>query len=389
MKYRYKRRSSSEAKAGNVGIGGRNPIRLQSMTNTSTTDIEGSARQIERIAEAGADIVRLTTQGEKEAAAIADIKRALDPKWKHLPLVADVHFTPPAAYKALETCEKVRINPGNFADPAHRFSHIDYTDEEYAAELLRLREKLVPFLRRAKETGTALRLGVNHGSLSDRIVSRYGDTPAGMVESLMEYLRICREEGFNDVVLSIKASNVPLMVQTVKLLVNTMESEGMAYPLHLGVTEAGTLVDSSIKSSLALGHLLLDGIGDTIRISVHGDPAQEIPVALTLLKNTGLKNDEPDLIVCPSCGRTAWNMEPVVRAVEDHLRSVHKDVKVAIMGCVVNGPGEAGQADIAIAGGNSSGALIRHGEIVEILREDQMIERLIEEIDRFDPERRA
>lgn len=275
----YKRRLSSEVKVGSLKLGGDNPVRLQSMTNTSTLDIEGSARQIERIAEAGADLVRLTTQGEKEAAAMARIKEALDAKYSALPLVADVHFNPKAAYKALETCEKVRINPGNFADPPHQFLHLHLTDEEYAGELGRLHERLKPFIAKAKQLGRTLRLGVNHGSLSDRIVSRYGDTPRGMVESLMEYLRIFKEEGFEDIVLSIKASNVVVMVETVKLLVKTMEEEGMAYPLHLGVTEAGNEDEGRIKSAAGIGTLLAMGIGDTIRVSLSEAPEKEIPVA--------------------------------------------------------------------------------------------------------------
>lgn len=280
--YNYSRRASTEAKVGKLGIGGDNPIRLQSMTNTSTLDVEGSARQIERIAEAGVDLMRLTTQGEKEAAAMADIRRELDAKWDSLPLVADVHFNPRAAYKAVETCEKVRINPGNFADPPHQFQHIEFTDEEYRKELEKLRERLLPFLEKCKENQTALRLGVNHGSLSDRIVSRYGDTPRGMVESLMEYLRICREAGFENIVLSIKASNVVVMVETVRLLVATMEQEGMAFPLHLGVTEAGNDDEGRIKSAAGIGTLLAEGLGDTIRVSLSEAPEREIPVARLL-----------------------------------------------------------------------------------------------------------
>ncbi|MCH5217428.1 MAG: (E)-4-hydroxy-3-methylbut-2-enyl-diphosphate synthase [Muribaculaceae bacterium] len=280
--FNYKRRQAAETRVGSIGIGGSNPIRLQSMTNTRTTDTEGSARQVEAIAREGADLVRLTTQGVKEAEALTEIKRLAAERGVEVPIVADVHFNPAAAYKAAETCEKVRINPGNFADPVHRFETIEFTDEEYARELDRLRERLVPFLEVCRTNGTAIRLGVNHGSLSDRIVSRYGDTPRGMVESLMEYLRICKQEGFNDVVLSIKASNVVVMVETVRLLVEAMEKEGMAYPLHLGVTEAGNEDEGRIKSAAGIGTLLAEGIGDTLRVSLSEAPEREIPVARLL-----------------------------------------------------------------------------------------------------------
>ena len=234
--YNYKRRRSTEVIIGNLRLGGDNPIRLQSMTNTRTTDVDSSALQVCRIARAGADLVRLTTQGVKEASAMAEIKTLAKEAGIDVPLVADVHFNPEAAFKAAETCEKVRINPGNFADPVHRFETVEYTDEEYRKELERLRNKLVPFLDKCRIHGTAIRLGVNHGSLSDRIVSRYGDTSRGMVESLMEYLRICRDKDFRNVVLSIKTSNVIVMVRTVRMLVEAMEAEGLAYPIHLGLT---------------------------------------------------------------------------------------------------------------------------------------------------------
>lgn len=280
--FNYRRRPSSEVVVGSVKLGAGNPIRLQSMTNTSTLDTEGSVAQVLRIAGAGGELVRLTTQGVREATNMAEIKRKVLESGCEVPLVADVHFNPEAAFKAAETCDKVRINPGNFADPVHRFQQIDYTDAEYAAELDKLRQRLVPFLKVCRENATAIRLGVNHGSLSDRIVSRYGDTPRGMVESLMEYLRICKEVGFDNVVLSIKASNVVTMVATVRLLVDAMEKEGMSYPLHLGVTEAGNEEEGRIKSAAGIGALLAEGIGDTIRVSLSEAPENEIPVARIL-----------------------------------------------------------------------------------------------------------
>ncbi|MCH5227600.1 MAG: (E)-4-hydroxy-3-methylbut-2-enyl-diphosphate synthase [Muribaculaceae bacterium] len=281
-RYNYERRRTSETKVGNVGIGGENPIRIQSMTNTSTMDTDGSVDQAMRIAEAGGEIVRLTTQGVKEAANMAEIRNGLDKKECRVPLVADVHFNPSAAFKAVETCEKVRINPGNFVDPARTFKKLDFTDEEYNEEIEKIKETFVPFLNKCKEYGTAIRLGVNHGSLSDRIMSRYGDTPEGMVESALEYLRICQKEGFDNVVISIKSSNVGVMVRTVELMAEKMKEEGMHYPLHLGVTEAGDAEDGRVKSAVGIGTLLGEGLGDTIRVSLTEDPENEIPVARKL-----------------------------------------------------------------------------------------------------------
>lgn len=269
-------------KAGSVEIGGDNPIRVQSMCNTNTNDTEASARQAKRIADAGGELVRLTTQGVKEAANMAAVKQALHAMGCDVPIVADVHFNPNAAFEAARTCDKVRINPGNFVDAARTFKKLEFTDEEYAAEIERIRTKLVPFLDLCREHATCVRLGVNHGSLSDRIMSRYGDTPAGMVESVMEFLRIAREVDFDNIVISVKASNVTVMVATVRLLVEKMEEEGMHFPIHLGVTEAGDGEDARIKSAAGIGTLLSEGIGDTIRVSLSEDPECEIPVALKL-----------------------------------------------------------------------------------------------------------
>lgn len=280
--YNYKRRHTSATTVGNTVIGGDNPIRVQSMTNTSTNDTEACVRQAIRIAEAGGELVRLTTQGVREAANMANIKSGLDEADYHIPIVADVHFNPKAAYMAATTCDKVRINPGNFVDAARTFIKLTYSDSEYQDEIDKIRRTLVPFLETCKAHRTAVRLGVNHGSLSDRIMSRYGDTPEGMVESVMEYLRICRENDFNDIVISIKASNVVVMVETVRLLVRTMHDEDMHYPLHLGVTEAGDGEDGRIKSAVGIGTLLAEGIGDTIRVSLSEPPENEIPVAIAL-----------------------------------------------------------------------------------------------------------
>ncbi|MDE6330484.1 MAG: (E)-4-hydroxy-3-methylbut-2-enyl-diphosphate synthase [Muribaculaceae bacterium] len=281
-RYNYLRRPSVKVRVGATTIGGDSPIRLQSMTNTSTLDTPGSAAQILRIAAEGADIVRLTTQGVAEAENMAAISAAVREKGCGVPLVADVHFNPNAAFAAALTCEKVRINPGNFVDAARTFRRLEFTDEEYAAEIDRIREKFIPFLEICKAHSTAVRLGVNHGSLSDRIMSRYGDSPAGMVESVMEYLRIAREADFNDIVISVKASNVVVMVATVRLLVAEMDREGMRFPLHLGVTEAGDGEDGRVKSAVGIATLLAEGLGDTIRVSLSEAPENEIPVAKAL-----------------------------------------------------------------------------------------------------------
>ena len=281
--FNYIRRKSTECKVKDVVIGGANPIRVQSMTNTNTNDIEGSVAQIERIVDAGADIVRLTAQGTREAMSLKEIEAGIHSDGYEVPLVADIHFNAAVADVAAGIVEKVRINPGNYVDPGRSFKKLEYTDEEYAQEIQKIRQRLVPFINICKEHHTAVRVGVNHGSLSDRIMSRYGDTPAGMVESCMEFLRVFVAEDFHDVVISIKASNTSVMVRTVRLLVQAMDQEDMHFPLHLGVTEAGDGEDGRIKSAVGIGALLADGIGDTIRVSLSEDPEAEIPVARDLV----------------------------------------------------------------------------------------------------------
>ena len=281
--FNYKRRQSSVARIGDTPMGGDFPIRIQSMANVSTMDTDAAVAQAIRMIEAGAEYVRFTAQGEREARNLGEIRERLNERGYTTPLVADIHFNPRAADVAAERVEKVRINPGNYVDKVKTFSHVEYTDEEYAAEIEKIRARFVPFLNICKAHGTAIRIGVNHGSLSDRIMSRYGDTPEGMVASCMEFLRICRDEDFPDVVISIKASNTVVMVRTVRLLVRTMEAEGMRYPLHLGVTEAGDGEDGRIKSAVGIGALLADGIGDTIRVSLSEDPEAELPVARKLV----------------------------------------------------------------------------------------------------------
>lgn len=279
----YQRFKTREVMVGNVGIGGNNPIRVQSMTTTDTMDTIATVEQSIRMIDAGCEIVRITAPSKKEAENLANIKAELVKRGYNTPLVADIHFTPNAAEIAAKIVEKVRVNPGNYADKK-KFEEIEYTDESYQAELDRIRERFIPLVKICKEHGTAMRIGTNHGSLSDRIMSRYGDTPHGMVESAMEFLRICREFDYHDIVLSMKASNTLVVVQAYRLLVSEMIKEGMNYPLHLGVTEAGEAEDGRIKSAVGIGTLLEDGLGDTIRVSLTEEPEFEIPVAQELVK---------------------------------------------------------------------------------------------------------
>ena len=281
--FNYRRRSSSPVQVGDLQLGGDAPIRIQSMTTTNTNDTEACVEQAERIIKAGGELVRLTTQGRREAENLKNINARLRADGFNTPLVADVHFNANVADVAALYAEKVRVNPGNYVDPARVFKKIEYTDAEYADELKKLEDRFVPFLNICKEHHTAVRIGVNHGSLSDRIMSRYGDTPEGIVESCMEFLRICKKEQFDNVVISIKASNTVIMVRTVRLLVDEMDRNDMHYPLHLGVTEAGEGEDGRIKSAVGIGALLADGIGDTIRVSLSEEPEAEIPVARHLV----------------------------------------------------------------------------------------------------------
>ncbi|MCE5227143.1 MAG: 4-hydroxy-3-methylbut-2-en-1-yl diphosphate synthase [Porphyromonadaceae bacterium] len=280
--FNYNRRQSSVVQIGNKQLGGNNPILIQSMANVSTLDTNACVEQAIRIIDAGADYVRFTAQGVREAENLGVIRQELTKRGYTHPLVADIHFNPRAADAAAQVVEKVRINPGNYVD-SKVFNIRDYSEEEYNSGIEKIRERFIPFLNLCKQHNTAIRLGINHGSLSDRIMSRYGDTPEGMVASCLEYLKICREEDFQNVAISIKASNTVVMVQTVRLLVKTMDAEGMSYPLHLGVTEAGDGEDGRIKSAVGIGTLLHDGIGDTIRVSLSEEPEAEVPVARKLV----------------------------------------------------------------------------------------------------------
>ncbi len=456
------RRISSIAHVGNIAIGGDNPIRIQSMATTDTNDTEGCVAQAKRIIDAGGELVRFTTQGTREAENMKNISACLKAEGYCQPLVADVHFTAHVADVAAVYCEKVRINPGNYVDPGRTFKHLEYTDEEYAAELQKIENKLLPFINICKEHHTAVRIGVNHGSLSDRIMSRYGDTPAGIVESCMEFLRIFKREQFNDVVISIKASNTVVMVQSVRLLVQAMDAEDMHYPLHLGVTEAGEGEDGRIKSAVGIGALLTEGIGDTIRVSLSEEPECEIPVARKLVDlipectrlrqeaESNIENDtitlpldapdweslqlkaamavgallidhkahnliiktpasslanstdtpsekaltnlsdgilqaarikftKTEYISCPGCGRTLYNLQETIA----RIKAATKDLvglKIGIMGCIVNGPGEMADADYGYVGaGRGKISLYKQKVCVEKnIPEEEAVDKLLE-----------
>ena len=444
---------------GNIGIGGQNPIRIQSMATVDTNDTEGCVAQAKRIIDAGGELVRFTTQGTREAENMKHISARLKADGYTQPLVADVHFTAHTADVAAQYCEKVRINPGNYVDPGRTFKHLEYTDEEYAAELQKIERQLVPFLNICREHHTAVRIGVNHGSLSDRIMSRYGDTPEGIVESCMEFLRIFKREQFNDVVISIKASNTVVMVQSVRLLVQAMDREDMHYPLHLGVTEAGEGEDGRIKSAVGIGALLTEGIGDTIRVSLSEEPECEIPVARKLvdmilecsrlreeaeasikddtitlaldapdwetlqlkaamavggllidrkatklkivtsstiltspasdtnitsladaiLQAARIKFTKTEYISCPGCGRTLYNLQDTIAKIKAATKEF-VGLKIGIMGCIVNGPGEMADADYGYVGaGRGKISLYKAKECVEKnIPEEEAVEKLLE-----------
>lgn len=375
------RRETVSVRVGEVGIGGSNPVRVQTMTNTDTNDVEGSVEQIRRCVEAGAELVRLTTQGLREVESLARVKQTLREQGCTVPLVADVHFSAAVAIRAAEVADKVRINPGNFIKPIRKES-ADYTAEDFEQERQELRAKVLEFLDVCKKHGTAVRIGVNHGSLGERMMNRYGDTPLGMVESCLEVLRFCREAEFDQVVISLKSSNTVMMIETVRLLVERMDAEDFHFPLHLGVTEAGEGDDGRIKSAIGIGSLLASGIGDTIRVSLSEEPEAEIPVAFAILQATRSRITKTEYISCPSCGRTMFDIQQVVREVKkatSHLVGL----KIAIMGCIVNGPGEMADADYGYVGaGRGKISLYRGKTCVEKnIPEEDAIRKLLEIIE--------
>jgi len=346
------RRKTREVMVGNVGIGGNNPIRVQTMTNTDTLDIAATVKQIIRCARAGAELVRVTAPTKKHARSIADIKRELRERGYDIPIIADIHFLPEAAFEALKHADKIRLNPGNLFDSPNTEQSL--SAREYARELRRVEKSLIPFIQELKNRPDGktkpIRIGANHGSLSGRILSRYGDTPEGMVESAMEYLRIFKKNDFNDIVVAMKASDPLVMIEANRLLVKKMKKEKMDYPVHLGVTEAGSGEDGRAKSIIGIGTLLLEGIGDTVRVSLTESPEKEIPVCYSILQATRRRVTKTEFVSCPSCGRTLFDIEKVSGRIKKKLGHL-RGVTIAVMGCVVNGIGEMGDADFGYVGG--------------------------------------
>ncbi|HZX62760.1 MAG TPA: (E)-4-hydroxy-3-methylbut-2-enyl-diphosphate synthase [Bacteroidales bacterium] len=336
---------------GTVPLGGSNPIRVQSMTNTDTLDTNATVAQAIQMIDAGCEYVRIAVPGIMEAENLRNIKNELHKRGYKTPLIADVHFNPNIAEIAAAIVEKVRINPGNYVDRKKKMLDAGYwmLDKNYNHELEEIARRIAPLISICKEHGTAIRIGTNHGSLSDRIMEKFGDTPEGMVESALEFARICRGFDFHEFVLGMKASNVRVMIAANRRLVERMKEEQMNYPIHLGVTEAGSGEDGRIKSAIGIGSLLADGIGDTIRISITEDPEKEIPVAYGILQATGVRITKTEFISCPSCARTLFNIQDVLEKVK--TRTGHlKGLKIAVMGCIVNGPGEMADADYGYVG---------------------------------------
>ncbi|MCX6269141.1 MAG: (E)-4-hydroxy-3-methylbut-2-enyl-diphosphate synthase [Bacteroidetes bacterium] len=362
---------------GNLPMGGDHPVRVQSMTNTDSLDTKSTVLQAIRMIEAGCEYVRIAVPYMKEAENLREIKNELRRQGYHTPIIADVHFNAQIAEVAAGIVEKVRINPGNYL-PSRVTRHASQENNpDFALDLIA--ERISPLLKICREHGTAIRIGVNHGSLSERIMNLYGDTPLGMVESALEFARICDGLSFHDLVFSMKASNIRMMIAANRLLAQRMQQAGMNYPIHLGVTEAGAGEDGRIKSAIGIGSLLADGIGDTIRVSLTEDPEFEIPAAYSILQSAGVRITKTEFIACPSCGRTQYNIQAAlhnIQAKTSHL----KGLKIAVMGCVVNGPGEMADAHYGFVGAGSGKIHLYKGQklIRKNIGEAMAVEALIE-----------
>lgn len=344
------REETRSVQVGNLTIGGNNHVVIQSMCNTKTKNVEATIKQINALEQAGCELVRVAVFDKEDAYAIKEIKKGI-----HIPLVSDIHFDYRLALIAIESgIDKVRINPGNIGSI----------------------EKVKAVVDACKEKHIPIRIGVNGGSLEKEILEKYGEpTPEGMIESAMKHVKILEDLDFHDIVISLKSSNTMLTIKAYELA-----SKTFPYPLHVGVTEAGTALGGTIKSALGIGTLLYEGIGNTIRVSLSDDPVEEIKVAKILLKELGLLKGVPTLVSCPTCGRIQYDLIPIAKEMEDFLKDIHLDITVAIMGCAVNGPGEARHADIGIAGGVGEGLLIKHGEIVKRVKQEDMVQTLKDEI---------
>ena len=352
---------SKQIKIGNLTLGGGAPVRVQSMTNTDTMDTQATVDQTLRLVEAGCELVRITAPDVKAAENLYNIKNELAKHGCNVPLVADIHFNPLAAETAAQIVEKVRVNPGNYTD--RNTGKIHFTEQEYNDELKRIGEKMSRLIAICRQHHTAMRIGTNHGSLSERVMSRYGNTPEGMAHSALEFAQVCREQDYHDLVFSMKASNVKVMVQSTRRFVELMQAEGMDYPIHLGVTEAGDGEQGRLKSAAGIGALLVDGIGDTIRVSLTEDPVAEIPVAYDILQAVGARISKAEYIACPSCGRTQYNIQEALQQIKARTQHL-KGLKIGVMGCIVNGPGEMADADYGYVGSGAGKITLYKGQEV-------------------------
>ena len=374
-----KRRKTRPVKVGSVTIGGGNPVVVQSMINEDTLDIDGSVAGIRRLHEIGCEIVRVTVPSMAHAKALAEIKQKLHATYQPVPLVADVHHNGmKIALEVAKHVDKVRINPGLYVFEKPKADRSEYTDSEFAEIGEKIRETLEPLVISLRDQGKALRIGVNHGSLAERMLFTYGDTPEGMVESALEFIKICESLDFRNIVISLKASRAPVMVAAYRLMAHRMDELGMDYPLHLGVTEAGDGEYGRIKSTAGLAPLLADGIGDTIRVSLTEAPEKEIPVCYSILQALGLRKTMVEYVACPSCGRTLFNLEEVLHKVREATKHL-TGLDIAVMGCIVNGPGEMADADYGYVGKQPGYiSLYRGREEIKKVPEDRGVAELID-----------
>ncbi len=382
----YPRRKTTPCRVGPITIGGGHPVVVQSMITEETRNVEACVEQIIALHREGCELVRVTTPSLGEAECLEAIRAKVTEQYGYVPLTADVHHQGTAiAVEAAKHVDEVRVNPGLFVFRKHR-NALEYTAEEHVEERLAIEDSFVPVVEACKRHDRAMRIGVNHGSLSERMLVTYGDTPDGMVESALEYLRICEKHGYTNLNISAKASRVPVVVAANRLMVMKMDAEGMAYPLHLGVTEAGDGVYARIKSTAGIATLLMEGIGDTIRVSLSEDPIHEIPVCYDILQGLGLRKTKVEYIACPSCGRTKFNLPIVLHQVREATKHL-VGLDIAVMGCIVNGPGEMADADygyVGAAGGKITlyrkREIVKHGipqedgvqELIALLRADGM-----------------
>ncbi|MBO7490174.1 MAG: (E)-4-hydroxy-3-methylbut-2-enyl-diphosphate synthase [Bacteroidales bacterium] len=379
---------SRQIKIGNLTMGGGAPVRVQSMTNTDTMNTKATVEQTIRMVDAGCELVRITAPDVKAAENLGRIKEELLRRGCDVPLVADIHFNPKAAEVAATLVEKVRINPGNYTNrntgkwrtengELRTESEEKRYQQEYNEELEKIGDKMSRLIEICKKHGTAMRIGTNHGSLSERIMSRYGNSAEGMAQSAIEFAEVCRKQDFNNLVFSMKASNVKVMVQSTRLFVEKMKELGMDYPLHLGVTEAGDAMQGRLKSAAGIGALLIDGIGDTIRVSLTEDPVAEIPVAYDILQAVGARITQPEYIACPSCGRTQYDIQEALQRIKA-ATARFKGVKIGVMGCIVNGPGEMADADYGYVGSGAGKITLYKGK--EIVKRNIDQEDAVEEL---------